>query len=191
MAVVTKLVMFDERMYHGNGIVKNWADKITHTIEAGAIERCPVRSGEMKASISGSAITTGPRQINCTISVGTDHATYVLLGTGFPGKGAAGRIYSRKRWAMGGPGVSAYEELWKDASSRWNPTRNTPRPTRAKSSVPKKGFFMHLPAEHGFKGGWYSEVAGQDPNNFLARAAKAASRNHKALRGFAFPDIPG
>lgn len=191
MAYVTKLVMFDERLYRGNGDVKRWADKITAKIEMFAIEKCPVRTGEMKASISGSAMTTGPRQINCTISVGTDYATYVLHGTGFPGKGREGMIYSRKRWAMGGPMASPYQELWKPANSKWNPTRHSRRPIRAKSSVPKKGFFMRLPAEYGFKGGWYSEVHGQDPNNFLAKAAKAASRNHKALRGFAFPNIPG
>jgi hypothetical protein len=186
MAVVTKLVMFDERLYRGNGSVKNWADKITHTIEAGAIARCPVRTGEMRASISGSAMTIGPRQINCTISVGTDHATYVLHGTGFPGKGDAGFIYSAGRWAAGGPAADSTVMLWKTVTNK-----RTGTTYRGKVPIRKKGFFMKLPAEHGFAGGWYDEVHGQKPNNFLAAAAKAASRNHRALRGFAFPEIPG
>ena len=85
-----RMVVFDEVMYRGNGIVKKWMVKIVRRFSAEAKIACPKRSGDLAASIRGTTATTGPRSVKGNIGVGGARAPYA----DFVLRGTTGPIYS-------------------------------------------------------------------------------------------------
>lgn len=90
---LSKVVVFDQTMYHGNGVVHRWMETITHKFEAEAIRAAPIRSGRLKAGIHATVRTVGEREIEGLIESRSTHTMFVLRGTGSSlGKGKRGLI---------------------------------------------------------------------------------------------------
>jgi hypothetical protein len=82
-----RLVMFDEVMYRGHGIVRRWMNGVMRTFGEHAVARCPKRSGDLASTIGTSVTTTGPRQVDGEVHAGGPRAPYVdyvLKGTTWP-----------------------------------------------------------------------------------------------------------
>lgn len=178
-AVITRIVVFDDALYHGNGDVVKWCTKITNRFADEARHYAPVRSGELVAGISGATHTIGRRQVEGIIESRAPHTMYVLRGT-------TGPIMTNKGWANPN---GAWTQVWGWAKQGGGFTKNkgesAPGARRRQFPVRVKGYWMHVPAtdDGGFKGGFFTEVSGQDANNFLLKAWRATARNHRAIRG--------
>lgn len=167
-ATLSRVVVFDQGLYHGNGDVIEWCRKITAKFTAEAIRYAPVRSGELVSGISGSVNHVGERQVEGIIKSVAPHTMYVLRGT-------KGPISTAKYKADPG---GATLMLWKDVKDP-----HTGRTRRRKVPVRQKGFYMRIPASEFGPAFFATEVSGQRANNFLLLAWRATARNHRAIRG--------
>lgn len=161
-----KTVVFDQGLYHGNGDVIKWCRLITAKFTMEARRYAPVRSGELVAGISGTVRHVGVRQVEGIIQSKAPHTMWVLRGTTGP--------ISRKKFKDNPEGASIV--LWKDVVRHG-------KKRRERVPVRQKGYWMKLPAGGDFPVVYKTEVAGQDANNFLEKAWRATSRNHRAIRG--------
>jgi hypothetical protein len=170
-ARLVALVMYDERMYQGRGhIVYDWGKRIERRFTATAIAEAPMRSGELKAGISGSMTRTGIRQLQTVIRSDAPHSIYVLKGTQGPimsnrlyrFQGRTGLFLPRGGFVrQGGRAVGIDKEFLKS-----------------------KGYMLYVRPGAGFGGQHMISVSGQEANNFMGRAAQAVARRHSSLRGF-------
>jgi hypothetical protein len=174
MPALERVVIFDERLYHGNGDVIKWCRLITLKFSAHAKAYAPKRSGTLARSVRASIRNPGPKRVMGTIGVGAPYATFVLSGTHGP-------IMANRAWARSRRGLS------------W---RNTdPRDTSAKFGGALPGTLMPVGQSQldsgvtpfGGRVRLRSVVEGQRANNFLERAWRATARNHRTIRGIAFP----
>jgi hypothetical protein len=94
-AIVTKVVVFDERLYHGHGDVKKWVDLITRHFWEHAVAYAPEREGRLKAGIIHETSQIGVRQVLGQVTSTAPYTMFVLRGTGLPGKGQAGYIFPK------------------------------------------------------------------------------------------------
>jgi hypothetical protein len=90
------VVMFDEKMYRGNGLVKKWMDKIMFRFRSEAMRACPKRTGRLMSTIGSSSTTTGPRSVQGFIHVGGPKAPYA----DFVMRGTEGPIMSNKAYKL-------------------------------------------------------------------------------------------
>lgn len=171
-AEIYKVVVFDQGLYHGNGDVYQWCQKITNRFAREAITRAPVRSGELKAGISGSTSQIGERQVQGIIESSAPHTKYVIHGT-------TGPIMSNKGWAAYSSGKMVGSGLiWMGKGK-----------DRKQKVGYFKGHWMRLPADNGFGTKYKTMVSGQQPNNFLLSAWRATAADHRAIRGAIPPDF--
>lgn len=173
---ITRIVIFDQGLYHGNGDVIAWMRKITAKFAAEAILAAPVRSGELRAGIDGSVRFLGQRQLEGAIRSRARHTMYVLRGTTGP--------ISTNRYFANPSGATRL--VWGYTNIvTGKVTRKSPGPgaRRKQHPVGVKGYWMKIPAEHGFPTFYATEVSGQAAQNFLLEAWIKTARNHKALRG--------
>lgn len=164
--MAVRLLMFDQRMYAPTGIVHKWVGKVTIRFVAEAINAAPMRSGELKAGISGDVDQTGPRDVAGFIASEAEHTMYVLEGTSSP-------IMSTKAWASGGIYAEAFEIGWVTSRSGKKKLGRRGRP----------GFWLALG-----KRPWpplkpTHSVSGQRANNFLFTAWRRTAADHTAIRG--------
>lgn len=178
---LSTVVVFDQRLYmRPDGMVFSWCQKVTNRFGTEAVGYAPVRTGELKAGIHWNTIQTGERQVVGRIGSTANHTMFVLRGTGTPGKGRDGSIYTTRGFANPSGSVVT---LWGVVDPKTNKFSRTGKGRRERHQVRVKGYWMVLPAWEHFKRGWADEVSGQEPNNFLLKAWRATARNHKALRG--------
>lgn len=163
---ITRVVVFDQYLYHGKGDVYQWCRKITTRFGREARHYAPVRSGELREGISTDTSQVGVRQVQGVISSSAPHTMYVLKGT-------TGPIMSNKHWANPTGGTV---ELWKGKGK-----------DRKRVRVRQKGHYMHLPEGNGFDSHFTMEVDGQQANNFLLKAWRGTARDHRAIRGVVSP----
>jgi hypothetical protein len=171
-AAFTKVVMFDERLYHGNGDVNVWVIKVLARFVYEAKAAAPVGKasnpwrpppGTLKAGIQGSLSHPGAKIIEAFISSNAPHSLYVIKGTAYQGHRY---IYSNLGWA---------NKTQIDLMFR----RVTPQ------EIPIE-WFMPIPPP-GPR--WQMRVHGQKANNFLFTAWRRTGRRHPALRRGRFPTI--
>lgn len=181
MATKVAVVMYDERMYQGRGhLVFDWAVRIKNNFVMWAKEEAPIRSGELREKISGEATRTGVRQLNVTIESAAPHTIYVIKGT-------TGPIMSNRMWGF----------------------RNNPRYASVPGGLPRggrialrapgggfmgyrqnmdwlaaNGYALRVRAGNGYPERYMLSVNGQEPNNFMAAAARRVGARHSSLRGF-------
>ena len=182
VAVIYRVDTFTQGMFRGHGDVKVWMDRITKTFERHALHYAPERSGELRAGISSYSYTSGAHEVRAAIVSSAPHTMYVLRGTGYPGKGKAGYIYTTKGFVTRNQD-DAYVTLWGiDRGDGTFSRRGKGR--REQHQVRKKGYWLKLPAdeEAGYKAGFRFRVHGQSANNFLLKAWKATASNHTAIR---------
>jgi hypothetical protein len=109
MAKITRVVVFDEKLYVPGGQVWRWVGRITRRFSANAKESAPVRTGQLRNRIRAGTPRKAAKTVRGTISSNAPHTTYVLHGTRAP-------IYSSTpghRMAVGrnpwGPVTPMYE----------------------------------------------------------------------------------
>jgi hypothetical protein len=178
------VVIFDEVLFKPGGQVHRWMTLLTTHFEEHAVSAAPMRSGDLRAGIHSEAIPYGVKQMRGTIASLSEHSLFVLRGTGFPVRGRAGSIFSRKRFANP---EGAYVELWgyMDPETRQFSRQKIRGVRRERHLVRQKGYFMAFgPDEYGPRV-ITEEVRGQEPNNFLFAAWRATARTHPSLRGLA------
>lgn len=181
VGVLVKTVVFDQSIYRRYGMAHRWLTSMTNEFTAFAEGYAPVRSGELVEGIHGDTEQVGERQIEGTIASEANHTMFVIAGT-------TGPIMADKLWAAGGDPQAAYALLWGsiDPATGKFTRRNIPGAMRTVFSVGRKGYWMGVrPTPHSY----YAKktprmfVAGQEPNNFLAKAWRATARNHSSIRG--------
>lgn len=184
-AVLVKTVVFSSRLYSKGHTVDRWFRKLVTDFELHAIESAPMRTGDLKDSISADVVRAGRTALSGRIGSGSDHAMYVLRGT-------TGPIMSRRLWAAGGNPEAAFVELFGaiDPVTGKFTTRQVKGVKRTKHRIGRKGYFMGVrPVPHST----YTKttarlfVAGQDPQNFLLDAWRKTARTHRVLRGATIP----
>lgn len=171
------LVMFDERLYHGNGSVNRWMIKLTAQMHAAMVEHAPKRTGELAASIDSEVRHIGTKRISGVVGPTARHAQYVIKGTGFPTPGHyTGEIYTTRGFAE--RGKRGYEVLWKPVAPK---DREWAGQRRKKTAVRKRGHWLRIPPDLEFEGFFAHSVPGQDPNNFMLAAYRQTRRRHRSL----------
>jgi hypothetical protein len=171
----TSIVITDEKLFVGNGDINKWAHRLEQRLYANMVAEAPAREGELRASIH--AHVDHPTSHTIDIGVGTDapHAMWVLRGTGFPGKGTAGWIYTTKGFVTQNSD-DAFVPLWGRRNAQGRFTR-LGRGQRQRMMVRKKGFWLGLKPDGPIK----FRVHGQRPNNFLYKAYQRTKRTHREL----------
>jgi hypothetical protein len=178
-AVITKIVVFDEGMYHGNGLVGRWMNLITDRFGREARHYAPVRSGQLRDGIFSYAHQIGPRQVQGIIESTSPHTMYVLEGT-------TGPIMSDVGWATQGVGAYRTVTIYRGPGHRFSYTPQEGY-TRGTMQRANPGFFMRIPAWGGHRTFFALAVSGQAANNFMYRAWRATARDHRAIRGVSGP----
>lgn len=184
------VVVFDELLYKPGGQVHRWMTLLCHHFEEHAKHQAPVREGTLREGIHSHAEPFGARQMRGTIASEAPHTMYVLRGTGYPGKGRAGRIYNKKAWAAGAATEGdeiAYVDVWGyyDPVAKKFSRRKIRGVRRQLHRVRRKGYWLAFgPDEWGPRVITFS-VAGQEPNNFLFDAWRLTARTHPSIRGLA------
>lgn len=156
------LVVLDEGMYVGHGVVKRWLTRVGNRLYQNTVLAAPERSGELKSMIDLD-FEQGPslRVLSAVVSSNAPYTKYVIEGTAQQG---AGYIYSKAGYAN----LSLVERMAagfrvdQDTSGLWLVIRD---------GGPK----FHL------------RVHGQRANNFLAAGYNRTARTHSSLH----PIFPG
>jgi len=175
VGVLTTVVVFDRDLYKPGHMVHRWMTLVTTHFVGHAIADAPVRSGELKAGISGDTNQVGDRQVEGTISSSAPHTLYVLRGT-------TGPIMSNRRWANP---EGAYSKLWGSINPKTGKftRRHIKGAERKQITVRNKGFWLRVRSGPEFDQHFALQVRGQEANNFLERAWRQTARNHRAIRG--------
>jgi hypothetical protein len=162
--------IFDEKMYHGNGVVRRWADRLTAGFTKNAVVEAPEHTGAMKQQIEGNVTSAGPKQVSMTIASNAPYSLYVLKGT-------TGPIMANRAWNL----MAAKPNLSFDAVF-YQKRKKGEGPSR----VPRRGMFLKFTGYDG-KSHFAASVSGQEANNFLGRAWVKTARTHPSIRGQGIP----
>lgn len=158
-----ELVVLDEGMYVGNGVVHRWVIRVGNRLYQNTVIAAPERTGELKSMIDLD-FEQGPtlRVLSATVSSNAPHTKYVIHGTAEQG---AGYIYSDGAAANLGlvERMLAGERVEEDTTGLWLGMHNE-RPGKPQL-----------------------RVHGQRANNFLAEGYNKTARTHRSLH----PIFPG
>lgn len=190
--VLVKVVVFDQSLYIGTGLVNKWMVGVTESFGINARLEAPVNKrantghgapGLLRSSISTSVNRVGPRQITGDVSVNVPYALYVLRGTTGPIFSTKGFRYANsldKR--LTGPYRRVTRKTHQGPGGKGGRGRGT-------YLVGKPGYFMKLPGNPAFGGNskYHYAVSGQRANNFLIKGYDRTARSHRALQ----PMAPG
>lgn len=157
---LSRVVIVDDGMYHGRGIVIRWVQRVTRRFGRDARRFAPVRTGRLKAGIRvGTPRNPLRKVVQGTISSHAPHTMYVLKGTQTP-------IMTDKLWAAGG--IKHIEVETRVINGKLH-------------NVPVKGQMLAVGRNPWPPVTPKTWVRGQRANNFLERAWVST--------GFAYPDI--
>lgn len=162
------VVVFDEKMYHGTGTVRRWADRLTANFTKNAVAEAPEHTGQMKQQIEGNVTSAGPKQISMTIASNAPYSLYVLKGT-------TGPIYANRAWNLmnARPNMDLQDVFFH-------------RTKRGERPIPRRGMMLRFIGYDG-KQHITTAVSGQEANNFLGRAWIRTARTHPSIRGQGIP----
>lgn len=161
MADITTVIVVDEGLYVGGGLVDRWFKRMGNNLWHNVVGAAPQRTGVLKSLIDLDFTHEGLRILNCFVSSNAPYSKYVIGGTAENG---AGYIYSRAGWAerdfiddlIGGGGLDLSRKQQFELSE----------------------LAMVLSDE---RGGRHLRVHGQRANNFLATGYNRTARTHRAL----------
>ena len=156
---VARVVVVDDRLYTGNGLVHRWVRQVSTRAWRYSVEEAPKRSGELAAGIYLSTRREGRRQVAGIIGSSAPHSDYVLFGTASQGRNY---IYSTEGYA-----------------NRAQIGRISRRVSR-RGAEDRSGWYMALRSGVGPK--YALRVHGQRANNFLIKGYNRAARTSRALR---------
>lgn len=177
MAELTSLVIYDSVIFQRGHMVHRWANSVERGFVMHARQEAPMRSGELRAGISGETFKSGPKHWQVHIHSDAEHTMYVLRGT-------TGPIMSNRMWGFrqrfpnvpGGLPRGGREPIIRNgvtvgyrANMKW---------------MHAHGYALRVRAGNGFPQRFALKVRGQESNNFFGRAATATARRHSSLRGF-------
>lgn len=159
----THVIVVDDGLYVGNGLVARWLRGIGHQLYASVIARAPERTGQLRAGIRLDHQREGRRIISATVESTAPHTKYVIHGTAANG---LGYIYTTRGRA------------------------NLPTVGRMLSGEfvvdPPTGLWLILSDA---RGGRYLRVHGQRANNFLAKGYNDTARTHRSLKPISRSDF--
>ena len=172
---ISKVVVFDRDLYKPGHMVHRWVTLVTTNFVLHAKELAPIRSGELKAGISGDTHQVGERQVEGSIESAANHTMFVLRGT-------TGPIMTTRMFANP---EGATSELWGviDPKTGKFTRKHIKGAERKRHIVRNKGYWLRVRAGNGYSEHIAGSVSGQEANNFLADAWRRTARNHKAIRG--------
>lgn len=192
-AALVETVIYDQSLYRPTGMVGKWMRKLTLRMELEIKKAAPKRTGFMASAIYANVRNTGAKIIEGIIASPAPYTLYVIHGTGFPVKGAAGRIYTTKGFRTRNED-DAYVVLWGvkprgGKFTRFGRGDGTFEGARRQHRVRKRGYWLKLPfpSRTGAPFTLTFSVRGQEPNNFMEVGWRRTARNHKVLRGSPFP----
>lgn len=159
MAVVlSRVIVVDEGLYQGSGLVHRWLARIGVQLETNIIRAAPERTGELKAGIRRSEARDSLRIISTSVESTAPHTRYVLGGTAGNG---LGYIYTTR-------GRANIATVGKMLNGVFVPD-------------PPIGLWLVLSDA---RGGRHLRVHGQRKNNFMAKGYDVTARTHRSLRPF-------
>lgn len=162
------VIVFDEKMYHGSGTVRRWADRLAGNFTKNAVIEAPEHTGQMKQQIEGTVTSAGPKQISMTIASNAPYSLYVLKGT-------TGPIMANRAWnTMAATGLS-FGQISRKKKSKGESI-----------GPPRRGMFLKFEGYDGLPH-FAASVSGQEANNFLGRAWVKTARTHPSIRGVGIP----
>lgn len=177
--VVTKVVLYPERLFNPGHDVHRWATSLTAETKAAVKMMAPPRrsrsrygrrrgTGALQRSIRGVTSRKGGTRLESTISVNVSYASLVLGGTAAQGRRY---IYSNKGWLYK-PMVDAQARL-------------SAKGGRVSEDFVEMGLYMRLPlANVGGSRVYHLRVHGQRANNFLFDGYNIIAAKHPALKPF-------
>jgi hypothetical protein len=157
------LVVLDEGMYVGNGVVNRWLTRLGNRLYQNTVIAAPERTGDLKSMIDLD-FEQGPslRVLSAVVSSNAPYTKYVIEGTAQQG---VGYIYSTQGFANRG----LVERMLAGARVEGSETEG-----------------MWLVIEDGGPK-FHLRVHGQRANNFLAEGYNKTARTHRSLN----PIFPG
>lgn len=166
-AELESIVIFDSKMYVGNGTVRRWMDGLTLKFGVNARRYAPIQTGELRAGIDTEVRLTAPKFLEGRISSTAPYSLYVIRGT-------SGPIMSNRLWNAhrAKPDVPLH-------LLAYNRSKKTGR------GGPKRGMVMTFIGKTGVVHAL--EVRGQASNNFLLEAWNATARTHRSIRPVSIP----
>jgi hypothetical protein len=150
------VVVVDEGLYQGNGVVARWMRGIGHQLYANIVLVTPERTGRLRAGLRRTDQRLGVRILSTAVESTAAHTGYVIHGTAQNG---VGLIYSTRGW-------------------RNRATVGRIRSGQFVSDLPR-GLWMVLSDA---RGGRHLVVHGQRQNNFLAKGYNNTAKTHRALK---------
>jgi hypothetical protein len=151
------VVVFDEKMYRGNGLVRRWIIKVGGKFGRAARRNAPFRSTELRKGIHGNVSRKGARVLDYTIRSDAEHTMYVIRGT-------TGPIMTTQGWANRAHGHMV--------NGKRLPGHFMPIPKH--KGMPAK---RHGGEDFNF----LTRVRGQKAQNFFLDAWKVVHRQHRAI----------
>lgn len=160
------VVVTDEGLYTGTGMVHRWLRGVTNTLYHSIVAEAPERSGELKAGITPGFIQHegSLRILSGTVESTAPHTLFVIRGTAGQGEGYiyrndAARTSPLVRRYLNGGRVQGEQlrGMWMRFSNPYPPRTLALR------------------------------VKGQRPNNFMLKGYNRTARRHRALH----PIFPG
>lgn len=168
---LSQTVIFDSLLYRPGGMVQVWMGKMVTSFTMHARRYAPMRSGQLRAGISGDVRRVAPKSYEGMIRSRANHTMFVIGGT-------TGPIMSRRMFGFRG---RTGREFPRGAGV----TASNPRPNMA--FLKSKGYLLNVRAGNGHPQRYAVSVSGQDANNFMFRAWAATARNHRSIRGVNSP----
>jgi hypothetical protein len=170
-------------LYKTGHMANRWFGGVMRSLERHVTEAAPIREGTLKYGIRESTHRVAEHTLEGTLESRADHTMYVLRGTGFPARGRAGSIYSRRAFDSGRKRENAYVQVTGVVSSRTG--KFSTRATKGRRVTIKQGLPGHWlafgPDAFGPRIIAFS-VSGQDANNFLLEGWTATARSHRSMR---------
>lgn len=160
---LTKVVIIDDHLYTGTGMVHRWLGGITGSIFRNIFIEAPVRSGELRGGLHFDVNRVARRVVQGVVESTAPHTLFVIEGTAAAGEGY---IYSSK--SQDNPEIRARMLAGERVSEEEN-----------------EGMWMAI---HDGRGPvFHLRVKGQKPNNFMLAGYNRAARSSRSLH----PIFPG
>lgn len=170
------VVVYDSVLYNRTGQVRRWADALNARFVLNAKNAAPMRSGELRAGISGEVTRIGPRHLQTVIESAAPHSLYVLRGT-------TGPIMSRRMWGFS----QKFPHLIAPRGAMFFGSNVAGSPSQGRINMQwmrENGYALRLRPGKGFGTTYALAVSGQEANNFFGVAADRTAVRHPSLRGF-------
>lgn len=172
----TVVVIYDQVLYNPGGHVSRWAHAAARSFVRYAKAEAPARTGELREGILSDVDRVGPRRMIATIESTAPHTGYVIFGT-------TGPIMSRRMW-----GFRQRTGLRFPRGGVSGPLAEYGIGEPNLTFLHSKGYALRVRPGKGFPQRYAVSVSGQEPNNFMARAAARTAVRNSSLRGWA-PDV--